>query len=180
MVTTGDILTRDALQRHVRERAEQYAIPDRELNVDTYQDATRAKDIVRVHFRTPDRMEKYQAEMAFDIDKSHQQQIDLIDIQIDDTLSRLEESWLKEGGNVTYYKNHGFFYSYVSEMNKACLEVQCTVCNHVEMVNEPTDILDEYRDVFLMKMLPKVHAECDCPAGKYDSVQRPTLHGLTR
>ena len=178
MVTTGDILARDALQRHIREEADKYSIPSGELEVNSYHDSSRNNDIIRVQFRTPDKMKKYQGEIAVGMEKPSPKVRDKIARQVDDLLEQLENQWLENGGSLTFYKGHGFFYSYVSEMNKACLEVQCTVCNHVEMVNEPTDILDEYRDVFLMKMLPKVHAECDCPAGKYDSVQRPTLHGL--
>lgn len=173
-----DQLDINSLESYIRDRAKRYAIPDRELNVDIHQDVTGQKNIARVHFRTPDRVEKYQAEIAFNINKNNKQQIDIINRQIDDILNQLEEEWLTNGGNVIFYNDHGFFYTYVSETNKACLEVQCTACNYVERVDKSTDILDEYRDVFLMKLLPKAHGRCDCPAGKYGHIQRPRLHGL--
>jgi hypothetical protein len=141
--------------------------------------------VVRVYFRTPDSsilipVKKYQGEVALDLQHTSGQQMDIVARQLDNLLESLEHHWLDEGESVTFYKNHGFFYRFTQAGGKACLKVQCTVCSQVEMVNHPSDILDEYRDVFLMKMLPEAHAECDCAAGRYDSVQRPALHGLAR
>lgn len=168
MVTVGNISTLDALEQVVLDRSGNFAIPSNELEVNTYRDHTQQKDIVSVGFRSPHKMKKYQGEIACNLDKSsNHRKIDIITIQIDDLLGSLERHWIEEGGSVTFYKNHSFFYRYVSDAEKACLELQCTACNHTEWVSHEVEMLDEYRDVFLMKMLPEAHKACDCATERF-------------
>jgi len=163
---------RQSLLRDIENAASQYDIPQQELTVDVYQDTQRQADIAQVSFRAPGSMDKYGGELALTrpANVNAQAQQDIIDRQIHDLLRQLEAAWLEEGGRVTFYKGHGFFYRYTSDMGKACLEVQCTVCNHVEMINKRSTLLDEYRDVFLMATLPKADRNCDCHHSRYDPV----------
>lgn len=178
MVSTTDVMKLSTLEQYVRELGEDFAIPNDRLNVDTYHEPRRDVDAIRVSFRTPHHGQKYHGEVTLDIDASYQSHLDLVERKLTTLLQDLEETWLEEGGQVTFYKNHAFFYYFAKKSESAVIEVQCTVCNHMEMVNGPSDELEKYRDVFLMKLLPKAHGKCDCAAGRYDSIDRPSLHGL--
>lgn len=159
---------RQSLLKKIEKSARNYDIPQKELTVDVYNDAQVQKDIAQVSFRAPGSMDKYGGEIAVSAGKGVPNGI--VERQIHDLLEQLEAAWLDEGGHVTFYRGHGFFYRYKSEMGKACLEVQCTVCNYTEMVHKSSEVLDEYRDVFLMATLPKADMNCDCHHSRYDAV----------
>jgi len=163
MITTADALTKDKLQRIIREDAKKYNIPDTLLKVKIFEEPSNLATIAQVSFRTSDRLEKYQAEISITMDTLNDNTSDTIMQQVDDVLEELEHYWLTEGGSsVVFYNGHGFFHKFEQGGGRGALEVQCTVCNHLEIVNKSAEVLEEYRDVFLMKTLPEAHAKCDC------------------
>lgn len=155
------------LQRKTRELAKNYSIPERELEIEAYSDNALSCEVVRLHFRTPDQLEKYCAEVA--ISQPLSSGTAVVEKQIKDTLNELERAWLSEGCRLTFYKGQGFFYQQKEGGGRACLEVQCTICNHMEVVQENTSVMNENLDVFLMKTLPRVRSNCECNPHRYES-----------
>jgi hypothetical protein len=172
MASTYDLLTDNIVRRVIHERAEHFSIPSDEIEIRTREDAALGT-VVRTFFRTPGGFEKYQSYMTIGQPDKIQSDID-IGQDVDKMLQNLEDHWLKNGGDPTFYKNHAFFYWHQDNL----VEVQCTVCHHTERISADSSIIDTYKDVLLMKLLPEAHAKCDCAAGRYAPVSRPRMHGL--
>lgn len=147
------------IDQKIKDIAKDYNIPHSQLTVTESRDMARQKDIITISFKSKYSMDKYSGELAYNSNGSAQ--LDVLELQIKRLLERLEEKWLEEGGNVTYYKGQAFFWRHFLDDNST-LEVECCVCGEVVGVSKPAKILDEYRDVYLMNILPKAAEKCEC------------------
>lgn len=149
----------------IEDTAQKLDIPHHSLDYKQYTEPARQKEVLKIWFRSDGQGQqpgnKYGFEVVHNGDNVQQS---IVKDQIERSLRKAEEVYHDDEDNVTFYKNHSFFWRVPpAEDLEWSIEVQCTVCEHTERVTGDVDDIQYRHDLYLIYLIKKCHECCECP-----------------
>ena len=147
----------------VRDIEQQYVLP-KKVEIQEYEDATRQANIIQLYFRDnpygkrgPVGKMKFAAEMEIPFStKGGQQDIDILERKLHETLRSLSESWKEKCRFIIWNGT-----PYGTEFDENKFKAWCAFCGAEKSITIAEDVFHKKQDLLMLYLLPEISHPCE-------------------